>query len=698
MLALGGLRLLFVLVAVGGSFAANYPPTPRGSAADTYYGVRVPDPYRWLERTNASETKRWVREQTQLTEQAFSELPDRDRMRTLVVGLMGAKSDSLPQVGGGVSAFARSDGSGRLPYVLVVRARQQRVVIDPNRRWPDGSTSLANWRLSPNGRYVAYATKRGGLGLVRWHVMNLVTNRDLTDVVLGTPDWAPIGWAANGSGFYYGGYDGEKLASAGAPIGTGYAVRYHRLGSPQTADRLVVARPDRPTWLTYANQSADGRYEIIGAVDGSADGKYLGIRDLRAAHPVLRQIRDHRYDFVASSGSMLYFFTNVNAERGRLVAIDAKSPQKEQTIIASTADILEDVTAVGNTLIARYLRNDRSRLVAFNYTGKALVDISLPEPGSVPEVRGSQNATTAFYQFSNPTSPPITYAYSAVTRRARIIARQAAPFDTSSYTTEELFARSNDGTRIPLFVAHRRGIPMNGSVPTLLTGYGGFGDPYDPRWDPLGAAWLARGGTFVIACVRGGGEYGEAWHTAGKLGNKHHAFEDLDAVARYLVARGFASPKKLGLYGYSGGGLLIGTTEVQHPEHFGAVVEAAGPVDVLRGHTYGSEAGWAPEVGSPAISKAQFRWLYDYAPLVHIRKGVHYPPTLVRTSADDERVSPAHAFKFAATMQWAQGAGAPVLLYVARSTGHVGGGTLIDQATPLADAETFLLDELGRAG
>jgi prolyl oligopeptidase len=318
----------------------------------------------------------------------------------------------------------------------------------------------------------------------------------------------------------------------------------------------------------------------------------------------------------------------------------------------------------------------------------------LPGPGSVPEINGNQNQATAYYRFSSPTSPPLTFAYDAGYGKARVVARQAAPFDTAQLVTEEIFARSADGTRIPMFVAHRRDIPMNGSTPTLLTGYGGFGDPYPIEWDPVGAAWLARGGAFVIACVRGGGEYGEAWHRAGMRGNKHHIFEDLDAVARYLMTHGYTSRKRLALYGYSGGGLLVGATEVEHPDDFGAVVEAAGPVDVLREQHFGSESGWIPEVGSPTASKAQFEWLNAYAPLVHIRRGVNYPATLVRTSSGDERVSPVHAYKFAATLQWAQAAPNPILLYVAKNTGHIGGGTVIDQATPFADEETFLLHEI----
>jgi prolyl oligopeptidase len=692
-----GLRLAFTVLAIAGSFVATYPTTPRGSISDVYFGTRVADPYRWLERTEDAQTRQWVDAQTHVTERTLAAMPDRARMRALFVSLIGAQADSLPQSGGDVVAFSRSLGDGRLPMLLARSGHAQRVIIDPNRRWPDGSTTLSDWQLSPNGRYVAYATKRGGLGLVGWHVLDVRSDRDVAGFVPSVPDWAPIAWAKDGSGFYYGSYDGGALPPAGAPIGTAYAVRFHRIATNATADALVFARPDKPAWLPYVYQTDDGRYEVDAAVDGSGNGTSMAIRDVRNHRAALRTIDDGRYDYVGNQGPRLLFFTHVDAERGRVVAVDLRSSRRMQTVIPSNADILQSITAVGNTLVASYLHDDRTRLVTYRQDGSPTGEIALPGPGNVPSISGSQNQTTAYYQFSSPTSPPTTFAYDAGRHREKVVARQRAPFDTANLVTDEFFARSADGTRVPVFVAHRRGVPLNGRSHTLLTGYGGFGDPYPIEWDPVGAAWLARGGTFVIACVRGGGEYGEAWHRAGMRGNKHHAFEDLDAVAQYLVKRRYTTPDRLALYGYSGGGLLVGVTEVEHPDHFGAVVEAAGPVDVLRQQTYGSEAAWIPEVGSPTGSKAQFQWLYAYAPLVHITRGLHYPATMVRTSSGDERVSPAHAYKFAAALQWAQRGPAPVLLYVAKNTGHVGGGTLIQQATPFADEETFLLNELSGA-
>jgi prolyl oligopeptidase len=689
-----GLRLAFAIVALAGSFVATYPATPRGTSSDTYFGTQVPDPYRWLERINDAKTKHWVEAQTHLTEQTLAQMPDRARMRALFVSLIGAKTDSLPQSGGGVVAFDRSEGNGRLPAVVVRAGSSQHVVIDPTQRWPDGSTTLSDWKLSPDGRYLAYATKQRGLGLVGWHVLQIATSRDVPGVVSGVPDWAPIAWAENGAGFYYGSYAGGTLPPTGAPIGTGYAVRFHEIRTNAASDALVFARPDKPSWIPYVYQTDDGRYEIDAAVDGSRNGTYMAIRDLQNGRAKVREIDDGLYEYVGNTGPILDFFTHVDAERGRLVAVDVRAARGMRTVVSSTADILQSVTAVGNAFVASFLRDARSRLLAYRQDGTALGEIDLPGPGSVPDISGNQNQTTAYYRFSSPTSPPITFAYHAGDQQARVLARQAAPFDVTELTTDEVFVRSADGTRIPVFIAHARGAAMDGTAPTLLTGYGGFGDAYPIEWDPVGAAWLARGGTFVIACVRGGGEYGEAWHRAGMRGNKHHVFEDLDAVAHYLVKYGYTSRKRLALYGYSGGGLLVGTTEVQHPDDFGAVVEAAGPVDVLRGQTFGSEAGWIPEVGSPTASKAQFEWLYAFAPLVHVKRGVHYPATLVRTSSGDERVSPAHAYKFAATLQWAQAGAAPVLLYVAKNTGHVGGGTILDQATPFADEETFLLHEV----
>ena len=690
-------RLLAVLALVGAG-GLTYPATPRVAVVDTYFGTPVPDPYRWLERVHAPATRRWVAAQTSLTERELGHRPRRAAIRALVLRLMSAPSDGLPQWGGTTTAFSRSDGSLKHPWIVVSRAGRESVLLDPNLRWRDGTTSLADWQLAPDGRSLAYATKRGGGGFVTWHVLDVSSRTDRRDVVAGVPDWAPIAWAHDGSGFYYGGYASKLPPPSGAPIGTGYRACFHRVGTVQSADRVVYARADHPTWLTYAGESADGHFLIDGAVDGDGSGGTLvAVRDLRVAHAPVRLLRPlgaARYDYVDDAGNSLYFFTNADAPHGKLVAIDLRDPRSERDVIPEARATLVDVTAVGGRFVARYLRDVRSELIAFTRSGTPLRAIALPGPGSVEGIDGDTRRPVAYYRFSSPTTPPTTFAFDARTDVSRRVARSAAPFDVSAYVTAELFARSADGARIPVFVAYRRDRARDASTPALLTGYGGFGDPYLPTWSTLGAAWLGTGGTFAIANIRGGGEYGEAWHRAGMLGNKQHVFDDFAAAAKMLESRGFASRSTLGIYGYSGGGLLTGVCEVEHPELYGAVVEAAGPVDVLRGHTYGSESAWVSEVGSPLANAAQFQWLYRYAPLVHARRGVRYPATLVMTSADDERVSPAHAYKFAATLQYAQRDDTPILLYVARGTGHIGGGTLAEQAAPLAAAETFLWSKL----
>lgn len=695
------MKLLAAAMALAAFGVGAYPPAPRGGTTGVYFGSKVADPYRWLERVDSPQTKRWVAAETALTDRAFDRLSGRAAMRARVTRLMGSPQQGLPQRGGGTLAFTRSDGSLRRPVIVVARGGGERDLLDPNAMWPDGRIGLEDWALAPDGRRLAYATASGGAALVRWRVRDVSTGSDAEDEVLGSPDWAGITWAHDGGGFYYGGYLAGRAPRSGAPIGTGYAVRFHRLGTAQRSDRIVYSVPAHPDWVPYVTESAGGRFLIFAALR-EGEGNLIAVRDLRAKHPrtlALRALGAATYAYVDADLSTLYFHTNHRAAHWKLIAIDVRHPERERDVIPERADTLEDVVPVRGQFVARYLHDVRARLVAFSRRGVRIGSVPLPGPGSV-DTYISQSGDSAenvrspvtYFRFSSPTTPPTNFAYDARTGRLNAVARDLAPFDLRPYVTEELFARSADGTRIPVFVAHRRA--RRRDAPLMLTGYGAFGDTYHPAWSTLGAAWLARGGTFAIACVRGGGEYGEAWHRAGMLGKKQNAFDDFAAAARFLIAHGFASHATLGAYGYSGGGLLVGATEVQHPRLFGAVIEGAGPVDVLRGETYGSESVWTGEVGSPTASQEQFRWLYAYAPLVHIRRGASYPPTLVTTSENDQRVSPVHAYKFAATLQWAQAGTAPILLYRARGTGHIGGGSLAAEAAPLADAETFLWSSL----
>lgn len=449
--------------------------TPRENTANVYFGTRVSDPYQWLEQKHASRTKAWVAHQVSLTERMFDHLPVRAQMQHVVLGLLNPRSDGLPQRGGSVIAFERSDGAGRRPVIVAGTPGMERVLLDPNTRWRDGSTSIADWRLAPDGRNVAYATKHAGSGFVHWHVLEVRTGNNRNDVVVGTPDWAPISWARNGSGFYYGGYPAEKM-TAGAPIGTRYRVRFHRVNTKQSSDAVVYARPDHPTWLPYVQESNRSDYLVIEAIEGSGDGNFVAVRKLRSNEMplVLRPMSGSYYRYVDNIGSRFYFTTDAAATRGRLVAIDASSPNGERDVIAQTENTLQDVSSAGGRFIARYLRDVRSEVGIFTYAGKSVGKLPLPDPATVTDVVTDTTRPVAYYRYSSPTTPPTISVYDVRSNGVRTISRVKAPFDSSAYMTEEFFARSADGTRVPVFVAHRRN--QRGLLPpTLLTGYGGFG-------------------------------------------------------------------------------------------------------------------------------------------------------------------------------------------------------------------------------
>jgi prolyl oligopeptidase len=697
-LAFSALVLVGVILAARPSAIARsspvaplYPPTPRSAAAETYFGTKVPNPYRWLENTNSQETEHWVAEQSALTATVLSRIRERKVFRSTVMSLMTTPRDGVPNVGASATAWARIRQGERASVVMVRQGREVRVLLNPNTRWPDGSTVVTDWQLSPDGKYLAYGTEKSGNGWVHWGFLDVATGHDLKGELIGVPDWAGTSWAINSDGFYYGGYGTEQPRASGTPIGLGFRAMYHRIGASQASDVVVYERRDQPTWLPYANESLDGKYLIAGAVGGAETGNLVAIRPLRdpgAAFEVIRPKSDATYTYIDNVGTTMYFLTEKDAPHGKVVSIDIRDPKDEHDIISQNAMTLDSVVVAGNRFVAHYLKDAGSRLVVFERSGKFVRNVNLPGIGTAFFV-GDRNRNTGYYYFTSITTRFVSFNYDIRTGETHLYDRVGQPFHSDQYTTQELFATSTGGARVPVFVAYRKGTKLNNKNATMITGYGGFGDSYSPEWETLGAAWIERGGVFAVACVRGGGEYGETWHRAGMLANKQHAFDDFAASARLLIAQGFTSSETLSAYGYSGGGLLVGVTEVQHPGLFGAVVEAAGPVDVLRGEKYGSEATWTNEVGSPTAAADQFAYLYAYAPLVHITQGTSYPATLVMTSQNDARVSPAHSYKFVATMQWAQGSSAPVLLYVAQNSGHVG-NAVSSEADRISDAEAFL--------
>lgn len=667
----------------------TYPPTPRGSAVDSYYGTMVPDPYRWMERVDDAAVKRWVSLEKNFGAGLLANLTRREFFNSTILSLKTQPVVYAPQRGTYASVIYRHGAGSQTVELYVVRGGQTRLLLDTGKRWKP-PTRFVDSQLSPDGRTLAYATEIAGNGWTRWHLLSTATGQDIPGDVRGVPDWSPIRWAHNSSGFYYGGYASEAPRPTGTPIGRGYKAYFHRIGTTQASDQFVYERPDRPELLPSAYESEDGRYLILRtSSDNPAGANVIVIRDLHRLNDVVATLQppgSATYHYVANVGSQFYFFTNSGAPRGKLIRIDLLRPKQTADVIPQQTIILGNVTALGGLFVAHYFRDAVSELAVFGHSGRLLHHIALPGLGSTGDMSGSDDDSIGYYFFSNLTTPRTIYSYDAKTNVSSVFSRQGSPFDPSQYVTEEIFATSTGGARIPVFVAHRRDLKLDGSAPALLTGYGGFGDIIEPVWQSFSAAWLASGGVYAVACVRGGGEYGESWHQDGMLGNKQHSFDDFAAAANLLIARGFASRATLAAYGYSGGGLLVGVTEVQHPSLFSAVAEEAGPVDVLRSYTYGSEAYMSGEFGSPIASARQFDWLYGYAPLPAIRKGEAYPATLVMTSENDAEVSPVHAYKFAATLQWAQSSSKPVVLYVAEG-GHAEGYT---STTTLADTEAFL--------
>jgi prolyl oligopeptidase len=466
---------------------------------------------------------------------------------------------------------------------------------------------------------------------------------------------------------------------------------FHRLGSKQPADTLIYERPDEPTWLPFVRNSSDGRYLI--ATEGTTERSIL-VRAVGEHGPfhLLRTYKNADYAYVHSNGYDQYFLTTDGAPRGKLVRIDLRQPSRSIDVIRESDLTLDSVDAARDRFVARYLKDGHSDLRVYNRSGSFVRHIPLPGVGTASFVPDG-SSSVGYYTFTSITVRYDAYSYDVARNIRRQVLHTTQPFAASDFVTEILFAPSTGGARVPVFIAHRRGIHLDGRSRVFLTGYGGFGTSYNPQWQTLSALWLERGGVFAIADVRGGGEYGDAWHRSGMLGEKQHVFDDFAAAARLLEGRGYGSPRTLGAYGYSGGGLLVGVTEVEHPELFGAVTEGAGPLDVLRGYTYGSEATWASEVGSPIASREQFDWLYRYAPLVAIKSGNRYPATLVMTSQNDATVSPSHAYKFAATLQWAERPNASVLLSVANDSGHMGNSTT-STARTVADVDSFLWSHL----
>ncbi|HIA47494.1 MAG TPA: S9 family peptidase [Candidatus Hydrogenedentes bacterium] len=676
-----------------------YPASTEIDHVDTYHGVEVPDPYRWLEddvRTSA-DVANWVTEQNKVTFDFLESIENREQIRQRIEKLWNYEKFSAPTKSGGRYYSFRNDGlqNQSVLYVQDTLDSEPSVVIDPNTWSSDGTRALGSMAYSDDGRYLAYAVNESGSDWAIWYVRDLESDKVLPDEVAWVK-FSGVIWTKHSEGFFYGRFDEPAEGSAFQNLTFNQKVYYHRVGTPQSRDVLVYERPDEPEWGFGLDVSSDGRYLILSVWRGTDDRNMVLYKDLQEPYGMpIELISDfeEEFTFIGSEGSLFYFKTKLDAPMGRVVAIDIRKPMHRREVVAERPESLRAINIVGNTFIGQYLKDARSQVLVFGLNGKFLREVELPGIGSASGFRGKRIDSESFYTFSSFATPPSIYRYDILTDQSHLLRTAKVDFDSSKYVTQQVFYESVDGTRIPMFITHKKGIKLDGNNRVLLYAYGGFNISMMPSFSVSRLAWMELGGVFAQANLRGGGEYGEAWHKAGTKLEKQNVFDDYISAAEWLVRNQYTKPSLLAIEGRSNGGLLIGAVMTQRPELFGVCLPAVGVMDMLRFHQFTAGRFWVDDYGS-ADNPEEFEALLAYSPYHNIQEGVDYPPTLVTTADTDDRVVPGHSFKFAARLQKAQAGEAPILIRIETKAGHGSGKPTSKRIDELADIYAFTLHHM----
>jgi prolyl oligopeptidase len=705
--AAAGLALLWACSAVPARRGPTYPLAPTGAVSEDYHGTTVADPYRPLEDLDAPATRAWVSAEGALTRGYLDAIPVRAPLAARLSELYRFDRIGLPFKARDRYFFVRTSGAEEQARLMASTAAGEppQLVLDPNILIGADHPVVTGYVVSRDARHLAYGVSAGGSDWTAWHVRDLGTGADLPDVLRHTKYYRPA-FTPDGAGLYYSAFPAPPPGSELSAQDLGNAVYYHALGTPPASDRRLFGDGAHPRWQYEPHLSPDGRWLVIVAGDGQVGDQGredLYLLDLRAPDPqpvALVQGLTAAFVYIGAAAGRLYFLTSQDAPNGRVVAIDPLQPQPANWQVVIPAgeplDLSVDagsVSLVGGRLIVRSLHDAAHRIVIYGLDGRKQREVQLPGAGAVAGFDGEPDDTDTFYTFSNLITPPTVYRYDLTTGVSSVFFAPRVAFDPANFQQRQVFYRGRDGTRIPMWLAWRRGLRLDARNRLLLSGYGGFGIPMVPSFQTARIAWLEAGGILAIANIRGGGEYGEAWHAAGRLARKQVVFDDFTAAARWLIAGRYTSTRQLAIYGRSNGGLLVGACLTQHPELFGATVVGVGVLDMLRFNRFGQGAGWEGDYGSPQDA-TQFRTLYAYSPLHNVRRGVRYPPTLIVTGDHDTRVMPMHSFKFTAALQAAQAGAAPILLAVDEASGHGGGETVSQAVAQNADIYAFLLRNL----
>ena len=696
---LAGAALLLLAGCAGLTPAVKYPTAFQTNQVDVYHGVTVADPYRWLEDDNSPQTKAWVEAENAVTFAWLKTVPERPAIKARLTKLWNYERYSAPFKQGGSYFLSRNDGlqNQSVLYTMTSLDAPPVVLLDPNKLSTDGTVALGGYAISDDGNLMAYGLSSAGSDWQEWKVRDVRTGQDLPDLVKWVK-FSGASWTKDGKGFFYSRYDEPTEATRLTKANYFHKLFYHRLGTPQSDDRLVYHRPDQKEWNFHGAATDDGRYLVISSSQSTDPKRRVFYQDLQTAGaPVVPLLTDFdaAYDFIDNDGPVFWFRTDLNAPRGRVIAIDITQPARAnwKELIPQSAETIVAANVLNHQFIVSYLKDARSQVKVFALDGRPVREVALPGLGSAGGFSGKRADTETFYSFTSYTVPGVIYRYDAPTGASTVFRQPQVDFDPAAFETRQIFYTSRDGTRVPIFITHRKGLPLDGRNPTLLYGYGGFNIPLTPGFSVSVVAWLEMGGVYAVANLRGGGEYGEEWHRAGTKLHKQNVFDDFIAAGEWLVANHYTSPRKLAIAGGSNGGLLIGAVLNQRPDLFGAALPAVGVMDMLRFHKFTIGWAWTADYGS-SDNPEEFQALYAYSPLHTIRPGTKYPATLITTADHDDRVVPAHSFKYAATLQAAQAGPAPILIRIDTKAGHGAGkptSKLIDEA---ADKWAFLVQTL----
>ncbi len=675
----------------------NYPTTKKGTVVNEYFGTKVADPYRWLEDDMSDETAQWVKAQNKTTYGYLDNIPYRDQIKKRLSNLLDYEKVGMPFIEGDYSYFYKNDGLQN-QYVLYRQkdGQEPEVFLDPNTFSDDGTVSLSQIEFSEDGSLAAYFISEGGSDWRKAMIIDTKTKKVLEEPLIDIK-FSGISWVGN-QGFYYASYDKPKGSELSAKTDQ-HKLYFHKLGTPQSSDTLVFGgTPEEKHRYVGSAISDDNKYLFIYAMV-STSGNKLFVKDITKPNAPLVSIVDNTKsdtEVVSVKGDTLFLVTNLDAPNKRVIKTSIANPTPENwvDVIAENKNVLS-VSKAGNYMFAQYIKDATSKIEQYDFNGNKVRDITLPEVGTAGGFSGKKSQKNVYYSFSNQKTPSTIFKLDIESGDSSVHMKSKVNFDSDDFVSKQIFYTSKDGTKVPMIITHKKGITLDGTNPTILYGYGGFNVSLLPQFSSTRAAWLELGGIYAVANLRGGGEYGKKWHDAGTQQKKQNVFDDFIAAAEYLVAEKYTASNKLAVMGGSNGGLLVGAVITQRPELFQVALPAVGVLDMLRYHTFTSGAGWAYDYGTSEDNKNMFNYLLGYSPVHNVKSGVNYPATMVTTGDHDDRVVPAHSFKFAAELQAKHTGKNPTLIRIETDAGHGAGTPISKTIDQYADIFGFTLHNMG---